>query len=43
MGALSWVMHVWEGISRKSSRRFTLLTWSMIGQSHTRPGPRVPA
>ena len=42
IGALSWVMQVWLGISRKSSRRLERTTESITGQSQTSPGPRSP-
>ena len=42
IGALSFVIAVWRGISRKNSRRSTLITRSMRGTTDTTPGPLTP-
>src|SRR3990170_6339076 len=42
IGALSLVMQVWLGISRKASRRSTHTGRSMSGIRNTRPGPLRP-
>ena len=42
MGALSFVMQVWLGISRYSSRRSAQTGLSTMGIRNTRPGPLAP-
>src|SRR3990172_4960435 len=42
IGALSLVMQVWLGISRKASRRSTHTGRSISGIRNTRPGPLRP-
>src|SRR2546428_14040211 len=42
IGALSLVIHVWEGISRKNSRRSTQSARSITGHRKTTPGPFFP-
>src|SRR3972149_2208238 len=42
IGAVSLVMQVWLGISRKASRRSTHTGRSMSGIRNTRPGPLRP-